>query len=150
MPKHALYELLSKIDLEGDSVADDDSFCRGELQKRDGDSSMHGCERPMFLVWTDWDLGGLRIADKLMSWLRSNAQALDQGEGRRSRITLVPHPRLAGRPIDVPDSFLNHSDPGIKRMAVDIAKHGAVYQEESFSLYGIEALEEQMVMCQSR
>ena len=106
MPKHALYEILSKID---------------------------GAANPTYVVWTDWDLGGLRIAEKLVDRLVAHVAA--------SHVVLVPHPKMAGRKIDVPAVFLAHRDPRIRRMAEDIVEHGAVYQEEVFSADGLAVLE---------
>lgn len=108
MPKHALYELLSKI------------------------QPLSSGQRT-YLVWTDWDLGGLRIAGKLIGWLTTQAGT--------SCTELVAHPGMDGRKIEVPAGFLHHSDPRIRKGAQDIVRHGAVYQEEAFSIYGLEALE---------
>lgn len=111
MPKHALYELLAKVDAPSSG-------------------------QRTYLVWTDWDLGGLRIAERLLGWLADHAGG--------SHVVLVPHPGMEGRKIEVPAGFLNHRDPRIRAMAQDIALHGAVYQEEAFSVCGLGALEDKV------
>jgi hypothetical protein len=127
MPKRALYELLSRID---------------------------GAQNLTYVVWTDWDLGGLRIAEKLLDGLTSRAAtSRSAGDAPKSghrdsqsasvvpRVVLVPHPQMMGRKIDVPDGYPAHGDPRIRAMAMDIAAYGAVYQEETFSTYPLHVLE---------
>jgi|GEM_PF-1409142 hypothetical protein len=108
MPKHGLFEMLSKLD---------------------------GVERTdrVWLIWTDWDLGGLRITEKIFVRLRSPAPSL--------KIIVVPHPGVLGRKIDVPQRFQTHTEPALRKVATAISIHGAVYQEEAFSLFGPAELE---------
>jgi hypothetical protein len=142
MPKHGLYHLLEK---------------------------MSGLSSVDVLIWTDWDLGGLRIAERLLAWFESysadSARGIDDksriatrgirppqfvleadsnltpGPSKHSTATLVPHPGTAGRAIEVPESYLGAENEDLRRLAQDIEKYGAVYQEESFWAYKPAVLE---------
>ncbi len=122
MPKHGLYYLLEKM------------------------SGLSGMD---VLIWTDWDLGGLRIAERLLAWFDSRSadlvgQAdsdLATGPAKYSTITVVPHPGATGRMIEVPEDYLSAGNEDLRRLAHDIEKHGAVYQEESFLAYKPAVLE---------
>ncbi len=48
--------------------------------------------------------------------------------------SIVPHPLLHGRRVEVPPLYLSHDDPRLRSMADNILQYGAVYQEESLSL----------------
>lgn len=74
------------------------------------------------LTWTDWDAGGLRITENIL-------KRLPAGLG-----SVVPHPLLHGRKVDVSPAYLSHSDPRMRSMAESISEYGEVYQEESLSL----------------
>lgn len=105
MPKTALYGLLSRI---------------------------RRLKEMKILIWTDWDLGGLRICEKLFEWF-------DKANGITP--VIVPHPRLRGRQIEIPPRFKSHANEPLCQMARDIYECGAVYQEESLSIYEPEILE---------
>jgi hypothetical protein len=117
MPKHGLFEMLSKI--EGMPQSD-----------------------RLWVIWTDWDLGGLRITEQILVRLRRLASSL--------KVVVVPHPGVSGRRIDLPPGFGTHTEPVIREIATAISIHGAVYQEEVFSLFGAVELEEIAEIAQSR
>ncbi|MEW6523875.1 MAG: DUF2399 domain-containing protein [Bacillota bacterium] len=81
-------------------------------------SKLAGLAEKQLVIWVDWDLGGLRIAARLLAFTPAPAQ-------------LVPHPGLAGVRAEVPPEWLQHHHPGIRAMAGAIARHGAVYQESA-------------------
>ncbi|MCR4397338.1 MAG: DUF2399 domain-containing protein, partial [Firmicutes bacterium] len=97
MPKRGMFEMLTRLE---------------------------GLEQMTVLIWTDWDLGGLRIAENIL-------RRLPAGLG-----SLVPHPGLPGRKVEVPEAYLSHADQRLKAMAESISAYGEVYQEESLSLLG--------------
>lgn len=108
MPKHSLFEMLAKI--EGVRQSD-----------------------RAWVIWADWDLGGLRIVEKLLTRLRSLVSS--------PKVVVVSHPGISGRKLDLPLGLRTHTEPAIRDIATAISTHGAVYQEEAFSLLGRDELE---------
>jgi len=79
-------------------------------------------ESMTILTWTDWDIGGLKITENLLAHLPAGATSV------------VPHPMLQGRKVEVPEAYLAHRDPRVRVLAEAISRYGEVYQEESLSL----------------
>ncbi|MGE5484726.1 MAG: DUF2399 domain-containing protein [Ignavibacteriales bacterium] len=79
-------------------------------------------ESMRILTWTDWDIGGLKITENLLAHLPAGT------------VSVVPHPMLHGRKVEVPEAYLSHCDPRISALAESVSQYGEVYQEESLSL----------------